>query len=232
MIEVLAKAAEIAGEAVKETAKTVSKFNPDKRVIPERTGGSDVKSITKYNPDRRIDAFEKTEMFGRERVDGFYSTIEERIKYGPANGNIGYFEGEVGNSKFVVENELVKEALAKDRETGIPFRNGEPDFSKVSEETVKIDNMSADRYGPGKNFEQADRKCAEKWSNEKKDGRTDWTARNVENYRTENHFSWHERCDTETMDLVPQSIHSKVNHSGGCYECKLRDGIKGGGFDE
>lgn len=45
--------------------------------------------------------------------------------------------------------------------------------------------------------------------------------------------SWHERCDTKTMDLVPYDIHSYCKHLGGVSECKARDSVNdGGGFDE
>ena len=36
--------------------------------------------------------------------------------------------------------------------------------------------------------------CAKKWNAEQKDGRTDWTARQVEIYRHENRMSWHEHA--------------------------------------
>ena len=87
---------------------------------------------------------------------------------------------------------------------------------------------------PG-NFSQADAKLAEKWNEQQKDGRTDWTDEDVYEWRHDpaHQCSWHERCDTKTMDLVPYDIHSYCKHLGGVSECKARDSVNdGGGFDE
>lgn len=70
------------------------------------------------------------------------------------------------------------------------------------------------------NFKQADKACAEKWNTEKKDGRTDWTAKDVKKWRQENMCSWHERINMKTMDLVPRKIHEVCKHYGGVAECK------------
>lgn len=75
--------------------------------------------------------------------------------------------------------------------------------------------------------------CAEQWNIEKKDGRIDWDAADVRDWRRENNCSWHECCDTRTMMLVPTEIHGYFRHSGGVAECKARDNADvGGGFDE
>ena len=124
---------------------------------------------------------------------------------------------------------------------GIEYKNAEPDFSKCAEATVRIDDMTQNRDdyigadGTIKqgNFTQADIKCSEKWNAEARDGKSDWTARDVYNWRHENKCSWHERCDTRTMDLVPFEIHSHCKHLGGVSECKVRDAVNvGGEFDE
>ena len=77
-------------------------------------------------------------------------------------------------------------------------------------------------------------KCAEQWNLESRDGRNDWKARDVSKWRYENNYSWHERCDTKSMDLVSQDIHnSTFSHSGGVSECKVKEGISNGGeFDD
>jgi hypothetical protein len=82
------------------------------------------------------------------------------------------------------------------------------------------------------NFTQADIECAEMWNATEKDGKADWTARDVNNWRTENKYTWHECCDTKTMQLVSRDIHGFFSHSGGVHECKIRDNYTGGGFDE
>ena len=44
-------------------------------------------------------------------------------------------------------------------------------------------------------------------------------------YRHENNLSWHERSDMKHCDLVSRDIHGEIRHSGGVYECKIRDGV-------
>lgn len=148
--------------------------------------------------------------------------VEVRI---PISG--GEWSGQLGNSEWVPGDEIVpKQPLGNEmawREIkdqygieGIPFNDGEPDFSAVSEASVEIDDFTTDRNA---NFSQADEACAQAWSEEGKDGKT-WTAADVRDYRKENQLSWHERSDQKTMDLVPQVIHGNVPHSGGISAAK------------
>lgn len=116
-----------------------------------------------------------------------------------------------------------------------------PDFSKCSEATVQIDHMTEYRQtttpeqgGPSVegNYEQADAKCAELWTKENRDGRA-WTAKDVKDWRTANHYTWHECNDRKTCQLIPEKVNEKFRHLGGCSECKKRDsGNIGGEFDE
>ena len=179
--------------------------------------------------------------------DLFYRGYDERLSNTPAeNSELGEWEGERGESKFLPSETTERGAAAKEKLDqyeldGIEYRNAEPDFSKCSEATVQIDNMTENRadyiddngkYQKG-NFSQADLRCAEQWNAEEKDGRNDWTDEKVKQYRQNNKLSWHERCDTQTMDLVSQDIHGFFIHSGGVAECKARDNnIIGGDFDE
>ena len=189
--------------------------------------------------------FEKME----SQEDGeYYNSYEDRLSKTPSPENTerGSWEGERGESKYKPsdETELGAKAVEKLNEKGldgIEYKNAEPDFSKCSEATVQIDNMTENRHdyqdASGKmqegNFSQADKKCAELWNKQGKDNKTDWSPADVENWRHENNCSWHERCDTKTMDLVPYDIHSYCGHYGGVAECKVRDAVDfGGGFDE
>ena len=177
----------------------------------------------------------------------YYNSYEDRLGCTPKQDtNLGKWEGERGESKFIPSSETIegKAALDKLEEKGIDgieFKNAEPDFSKCAEATVRIDDMTQHRDDYlGKdgslklgNFTQADIKCAEKWNLEAKDGKIEWTARDVNIWRHENKCSWHERCDTRTMDLVPFEVHSYCRHLGGVSECKVRDAVNiGGDFDE
>lgn len=179
--------------------------------------------------------------------ESFYRGYDERLSNTPAEkGERGEWEGERGESKFVPNESTERGAAAKEKLNqydmdGIEYRNAEPDFSRCSEATVQIDNMTENRadyydengdYQKG-NFSQADAKCAELWNTVRRDDRDDWTASDVRDYRRGNDLSWHERCDTQTMDLVAQDIHEYFGHSGGVAECKARDNnYDGGDFDE
>lgn len=161
------------------------------------------------------------------------TTSEERKEW--ADRSNGDWDGEPGNSKFYPEKKEAKDALDRYEQDGVDYRDGEPDFSKVSEATVEIDNMTSERYGLGNNFDQANQKCAEKWNKEAKDGKTDWTPRDVENWRIENRYTWHERLDRKTMDLVQRDVHEECKHYGGVAECKRYEAagkVNGGGFDD
>ena len=167
----------------------------------------------------------------------YYTEYSERLKHTPVDSENGHWEGERGESKYIPSPETEKgragiSKLAEYDMDGIEYRNCEPDYSDCSEGTVQIDNMSENRPS---NFSQADIKLSEQWNAENREGRSDWTDEDVENYRKENNLSWHECCDTKTMNLVSRDIHggdtSVFLHSGGVAECKVRDNT-GGGFDE
>ena len=135
----------------------------------------------------------------------------------------GSWEGEKGDSiwkpdpdcvplKSNPEGKTWEEIEDKYGIDGVKFKDGEPDFSEVAEATVEIDDFTGNRF---ENFAQADSRLAEKWNAEGRDGRTDWTARDVAAYRKENSLTWHERSDMKTMDLVPSEVHNNIPHAGG-----------------
>lgn len=165
--------------------------------------------------------------------DGYYSDYSDRYDRTPKDGEGGSWTGDRGESKFVPSDTTEKgraarEKLAERGIDGIEYKNGEPDFSKCSEGTVRIDNMTEFRAS---NFSQADEKLAEQWNSNAREGKTDWTDKDVYKWRHENKLSWHECCDTKTMHLLSRDIHGVFIHWGGVAECKARDNI-GGGFDE
>ena len=209
----------------------ISSFDIDRRINPELTAVENKQSEETYDIDKRIKSIDQpTEEKTEVKEDVFcestelFSTEEERIVQTPIEkSERGEWTGDRGNSTFVPKYSYMKEELAKHGLDGIRYKKGIPDFSKVSDTTVQIDNMSSERLGPGKNFNQADVAAAKKWSEEKRDGRTDWTARDVAEWRTDNKLSWHERSDMQTMDLVPYSIHTYFTHTGGVSECRKRD---------
>lgn len=169
------------------------------------------------------------------RDDIYLSTYKERIDRTPKeNSDRGNWTGERGESTFIPSDEEIAAILKKYGLDGIRYENGMPDFSKCSECTVEIDNMTEKRYGEDGNFAQCDEKCAEQWNKEGRDGKTDWTARDVKEWREKNGYSWHERNDMKTCDLVPTKINDYFGHLGGVSECRKRDAAQnsGGDFDE
>lgn len=164
-------------------------------------------------------------------VDNYFSTYEERLKQTPKEDySRGEWIGERGESEFIPSGTEIKDILDKYELDGITYKDGIPDFSGVSEATVDIENMTENR---AENFKQCDEKCAEQWNKEAHEGKTDWTARDVSQWRKESGFSWHERNDMKTCDLVPTRINDYFGHLGGVSECKKRDAVNAGGeFDE
>ena len=153
-----------------------------------------------------------------EKNDGFHFIPRED----------GHWEGEPGNSKWIPDSEHISskynpngntwgEILDKYGIDGIEFRDGEPDFSPVAEETVEIDDYSTDR---DENYDSADQALADKWNAEKMDGRSDWTKEDIKQYRKDHELSWHECADMKTMQLVPREVHLNIPHSGGIHMAK------------
>ena len=144
----------------------------------------------------------------------------ERNGFLPRNG--GEWTGEPGNSIWKPdrdlepgdrngtnpENKTWDEILVKYGIDGIPFKDGEPDFSEISKGTVQIDDFSDDRSS---NFDQADEKMAEQRG---------CTPEEVAKWRKENGYTWHELKDCQTMMKVPTEVHGNIPHSGGVSEYK------------
>lgn len=158
-----------------------------------------------------------------DKQEGDYpSTYKERVDRTPRDdGERGDWQGERGESIFIPNDDDIKSILDEYGIEGIAYKDGIPDFSPCSESTVEIDNMTDNRSGPpveGSNFQQCDQKCAEQWNEQCRDGRSDWTARDVANWRRENGYSWHERNDMKTCDLIPTKINAYFGHLGGVGE--------------
>lgn len=164
------------------------------------------------------------------------SSYKERIDRTPReNSDRGKWTGDRGESTFISSDEEMQKLLAQFGLDGIEYKDGIPDFSKCSACTVGIDNMSENRYGKDGNFAQCDSKCAEQWNNEGRAGKTDRTARDVKEWREINGYSWHERNDMKTCDLIPTEINDYFGHLGGVAECKKCNAdqyVGGDGFDD
>ena len=157
-----------------------------------------------------------------------YSSLEARMKHIPAkNGECTYgrWMGERGNSDFVLNNPVtLKDGTVI---TKVTYKNAIPDFSPYQHAKVKITNMTSDRYGSGKNFEQADEALAQIWNSIKHNGKS-WTARDISNYRKTHNLTWHEMNNMEYVQLVPTEVNATFRHLGGCSEYEIMIGKSGG----
>lgn len=191
----------------------------------------------------------KVVLYDGKTFGGKYNSYETRVGQTMVDDNpvLGQYEGDRGESKFIPSNRsaegiVVIEILREYGLDGIIYRNAEPDFEKCSKAVVKISGMTEHRENFTNkndeqmlgNFSQADIELSKKWNETNRNGKNDWTPRNVFEYRKRNKLTWHEKCDTETMVLVRGEINLFFKHSGGCSECKARDSVQpdNGGFDE
>ncbi len=195
----------------------------DREELEWRSEDSDRESVELPQLTESVDILEKEIQF--------YSSYEERIKQTPReDGDRGEWSGERGESEFTPNDEGVCNILERYDKSSISYEDAIPDFSEVAESTVEIDNMTENRVD---NFRQCDEKCAEQWNMESRNDRTDWGARDVKEWRQENGYSWHERNDMKTCDLVPTEVNDYFGHLGGVSECRKRDAEKGGNeFDD
>ena len=141
----------------------------------------------------------------------------EKFRHCPISD--GHWEGERGDSKWVPDGDYIPqksnpegktwdEILEKYGIDGINFKDGEPDFSKLSKGTVEIENFSENRDD---NFDKADAELAKQRG---------CTPEEVAKWRKENGYTWHECKDMKTMQKVPSEVHNNVPHSGGISEAK------------
>ena len=154
----------------------------------------------------------------------YYSTRDERLAQTPRENGVdskGTWQGERGESKYIPNDEKAQTILKEHGQDGIQYKDGIPNFTDVSIEEVKINDMHANR---SETFRKADNECAQKWNEKNFEGKSDWTGKEVADWRTEKGYTWHECNDRKTCQLVPTAIHSKCGHLGGYAECKKRDG--------
>lgn len=182
---------------------------------------------TAFSEIPKIEKQKEVETISIEKLD--MKIKVEKISLIPRN--CGEWTGEPGNSTWVPDPEYVppeksrnperpysnpenlswKEILEKYGISGVEFKNGEPDFSEVSRGEVEIDDFTDDRSS---NFEQADEKMAEQRG---------CSPEEVEKWRKEHNYTWHECGDCKTMQKIPNEIHANIFHSGGVSEYKSQN---------
>ena len=185
-----------------EVSKAVSEVSKKSMDMPKFGEGLKNSSIDNFNDaDKSLVGHERSRMLPKEG---------------------GIWTGERGNSMFKInldeipkkqnfENKTWGEILPSNIE-GINYNDGEPDFTVISKSSVEIDEFSDNRR---KNFKQADILEAQKRG---------CSPAEVTEWRETNNYTWHERGDCQTMDLVPSIVHNNIPHSGGISEIKKRNG--------
>jgi len=156
------------------------------------------------------------------------TNTQNDIKYKNIPQSGGVWSGEPGNSKWIPNRDETPkqpygnektwgEILDKNDIDGIDFKDGEPDFTPVSDGSVEIKDFTTDRDD---NFYQADQNLAQQWNKENKNGKNDWSISDIRKYRKDEKLTWHERSDMQNMDLVPQEVHGNIPHTGGISKKK------------
>lgn len=169
--------------------------------------------MNELGKEEKIENLNKND--GINNKNDIKSIENDFIKGTPQNG--GNWLGERGNSKWNMDDEIVpkkenpdnlnwKEIKEKYQFETIEFKDGKPDFTCVSKGCVEIENFSGSR---DINFRKADIE----YSKENK-----MTPRAVSDFRKSEGYTWHERSDCKTMDLVPSTVHNNIPHYGGIYE--------------
>lgn len=201
----------------------------DISMLKEVVAESKPKDVDNYVKDI-LDKSQENQGLNPSKMD---EDLPNAYSFLPSGGN---WEGKKGDSTWRPNPETVpdpenkkggnpegkswKELQEKHNIDGVEFKEGDPNFNPVSKEDVEIDNFTEDRTT---NFQQADEKCAEKWNQEAKEGKTDWTPRDISNFRKTEGYTWHECRDCKTLQLVPREIHNNVPHAGGISEIKQQN---------
>lgn len=227
----------------KNLMKEKHDIDPNKRI--EIKTNYEVNRKDEIDPNKRITikTVENTNPKITEvKQEQLYTDYNDRISDTRKKSEKGFWTGERGESKYIPtdipKNKNLIEILRAKGVDGIEYKNGCVDFSTVAEETVQIPDMTDVRYkaqinGNVGNFGQALIAVAKKWNNLEKDGRTDWTPKEIEKWSKENKLVIHERYDLKTCDFIKKEIHSFFKHSGGVAEYNAKLNINNqGGFDE
>jgi hypothetical protein len=121
------------------------------------------------------------------------TNTQNDIKYKNIPQSGGVWSGEPGNSKWIPNREEIPkqpygnkrtwgEILDENSIDGIEFKDGEPDFTPISQGSVEIEDFTTNRDD---NFYQADQNLAQQRSQENKNGKNDWSISDIRKYRKE-----------------------------------------------
>lgn len=198
-------------------------FDPDRLIAPDvEFDGSDIKQTDVSAADKvseeRLSDVDEAEL---------YSSKETRISQ--ACISEGTWSGEPGNSDFTPNDEGVLKTMDKFGQSRVSYSDGVVNLSPFSKASVTID-ISPDR---ATNRSSAYKTLASEWNELARGGRTDWTQRDVLEWRRAEGLEFHECSDLKTCQFIPADIHQTCKHTGGVHEAKSRDILNAvGGFDD
>jgi hypothetical protein len=213
-----------AGNPVSAPETNSDVFDPDKLIDPK--GEADAASIEEQDVDSK-DGSDKKSVSEIDESE-LYSSKADRFAL--ALRSNGEWSDAPGDSKFKPNNKDAIEKLAEYGKDSVEYKGGVPNFSPFASESIQIEEMTPDIVTNRSNAYKA---LANKWNTEMKNGRCDWSQRDVADWKSENNLEFHECSDLKTCLFVPAEIHSECKHVGGRYEAKCRNELNnGGGFDE
>ena len=194
--------------------------------LTEHKASSEVKELFNRNVER-INPF--------ARMDNRYIDRAEKMEFADSHNPECNWSGKPGDSlarpnQDSPEGRVAFEKLSEFNQTGVRFQAGEPNFSKCSLASAKIDVT-------GKHAVDKHRACkeiAKQWDAErpKADG-SSYSAQEVKQWAKENNLQLHHDSDMKTVRFVPAEIHGYFKHMGGVAEIKARDEVRNGGrFDD
>ena len=214
----------------------LSDFNPDARI---GAPSGDAVTFEAEPPDSREPKARAPEQASGDLrgPDGYYTSPERRKSL--ALSTHGEWDSSPGNSLCRPDattegGRAAKEELGRVGVEGIEYRDYIPDFAPVARETVTIDTMTPDIETNRAQVYQAlaDRWCAEGRPDKEGNPKSDWTLRDVREWKQENDLAFHECSDMHTCQFVPQTIHSYYKHYGGRSECAAKEKLEGAGTGE
>lgn len=210
--------------------------NPDNKEVKENA--EDIKSRMpsfferiisneEFTQDDVKEEYEKDEVATREKMD-FEGGEQEDIafdKYKNCPIENGKWRGIRGESEWEPDLDFVPKKKNPEGKTWnrilsefniehIKFSDGEPDFKDITKGDVEIDSFSDRRDD---NFDNADIEMARQRG---------CSPEEVEKWRKENGYTWHECRDMKTMQKVPSIVHNNITHRGGISEAKTGGAMK------
>jgi hypothetical protein len=207
------------GDAVAKTAKGARAIKKLKELTDAIAGATKrldaLKSARKALDDRKEAARRVREARRQQSAcAGCKPHDEHGVKGLPQNKppKQEWKDGTPGNGTLVRQT--------KDGELSVPYKDGYPDYSKatlngkpVLKDSVEIPSMNGSQGPQGADFKSAQDAMRSKTGNPHWPGQSasdPASARSVPDG-----YTWHHKEDGVTMELIPQSAHSGVSHTGG-----------------